>query len=96
MRSPSQLTWSTPAVDEKGQCRAALTTSSEFARHSYTNSGHVEKGGEGSGIGIEGDHRRRGAALVLLRWKGEESMQGVVEGRAGVERDTAGKESMGV
>lgn len=63
-------------------------------------SGEPEKGGEGSGAGLEGENRRRegrAAALVLLRWRGEESMGGVVVvGRAGVERDTAGKESVGM
>ena len=99
MRWLSQLTWSTLAVDEKGQRRAALSTSSVFGCYSYTNSGRVEKGGEGSGTGLEGENQRRegrGAALALLRWRGEESMGGVVEGRAGVERDTAGKESAGM
>ena len=57
------------------------------------------EGREGSGAGLEGENQRRegrGAALALLRWRGEERMGGVVEGRAGVECDMAGKESAGM
>jgi len=57
MRWLSQLTWSTLAVDEKGQRRAALTTSSEFGCYSYTNSGRVEKGGKGAALVLKGRTR---------------------------------------
>jgi hypothetical protein len=93
MRWLLQLTLSTSTVDEKEQRRATLTTLSEFDDHSYTNSGRVK--GEGSDTAthvLKGRTKEgRGAALVLLRCSGEESMGVVVvavERRAKVDCDT--------